>query len=140
VNEPPEISANSDATLRAIAAAYAYVACADGSYDHRESSRFEGLLKELPGLAQESMVRAQSYLSDFVRGFQLDFAEGLETAESAVHQLRGEKGLGQLVLRAAQVALISDGRLVQVEENALRRICEALDMEEGAGGGDVPHR
>ena len=132
MNDSPELSANSDETLRAIAAAYAYVACADGSYDDRESSRFEALLKELPGLTQESMVRAQSYLSDFVRGFQLDFAEGLDTAEEAVHRLRGQRELGELVLRAAQVALISDGRLVQVEENAIHRICEALDMEESS--------
>ena len=116
-----------DDLMRAVCAAFAIVAAADGDVSSAEIDRFASVLRsrqaDFASLDFDFAERnfrelAEALLSDPVAGRKRALADIARVRGSAVH--RG------LVRSAAYIAMIADARIAQSEEIVLGQIYEAL--------------
>lgn len=115
----------------ALAAAFAVVACADGQLTQSEIDRFFRLISATPGLTARHAEAVQAEFGDITRRLMADYGNGLRHAESAVSDLRGRPEAAG-VIRIAQVAIVADARLMEVEERVLQRLCTLLGLDPAA--------
>ncbi len=118
-----------DAVLRAVCAAFALVAMADGNLDRRESQRFLGLLRqrfrEIPKL---DFSRTEAHFQALAEALLSDPEAGRRRALGELSALRGQSEPAELVRSAARLALIADSRIDPTETELYAEICEALGL------------
>jgi len=114
--------------LRAISAAFAFVAFSDGSFDDSEEARFIEFIQNTPDLGPASTDDARALLGVFAEAFEGDFATGVDLAHTEIRRMCRDPAGAQIVVRAAQVAIVADERLHDAEETALARICSTLGV------------
>ncbi len=122
-----------DALLRAIAGAFAVVACADGDLSRSELDRFVRFVHDheaFRGLAVGTLVRLFRDLCDAIFA---DFDIGRGGALAAVSALKGTPE-ADIVMHAAQVATLADDKLRKVEQVTLAIIAEALGLDPANAG------
>lgn len=120
-----------DDLLRAVSGAFAFIACADAHLDDREVERFLAWVGEHPAFAALDRSSLEARFRELAEAFREDFEEGERRATEAIARVRGSEHDRDLVLRAAQIAVVADERLEAVEEAALGHVCAALGVEPG---------
>lgn len=118
-----------DDLLRAVAGAFAFVACADAHLADEEVDRFIAWVREREAFAALDEAALERSFRELAGAFREDFDEGARRATEAVARVKGSEESRELVLRAAQIAVVADERLEAVEEAALARICAALGVD-----------
>jgi tellurite resistance protein len=122
---------------RGVAAAFALVACYDGDASAAEVRRYAELAAELPsvdayrGEAVSDELREAAF-DALTRAILDDFDTGRESALAVVRRFKGNAAATELILRAAQAAIVADGADEVREEVALREVCEALGVDPAA--------
>ena len=130
-SSPDELSRaapQASALLRAITAAYTFVALADGQMDHREENRFLKFIENTPELGPSTLEDARVLWAALTKTLRADYATGVDIAHREIRRMVGLRSESDLVVRAAQIAIVADGTLVPAEEAALRRICSTLGV------------
>jgi tellurite resistance protein TerB len=105
------------------------IACADGELAEAEVERFVQTVinaKTLPRVAPE---RLEAMFRDVCQAIFTDVADGRARALEAIAQVKGDAQRVDLVVRAAQVAVVADEKLRKAEERALAQICETLGLD-----------
>lgn len=118
-----------DELLRAVAGAFAIIACADGELAEAEVDRFVETVLASDAFAKVDASRLEGVFRDVCQAIFGDFEEGRRHALAAVEGVKGDPAKAELVVRAAQVAVVADERLRAPEENALRQVCETLGLD-----------
>lgn len=118
-----------DDGLRAVSAAFASVACADGQLDDREVQRFLAWIGDQAAFAGQDLAALEAGVRELAAAFRVDYDEAARRATEAIAGMRLDELRRELVLRAAQIAMVADERLEPVEETALARICAALGVD-----------
>lgn len=118
-----------DDLLRAVSGAFAFVACADAHLDDMEVERFLSWIGEHDAFDALDKAALEARFRELADAFRADFDEGARHATEAVARVKGSKEGRELVLRAAQIAVVADERLEAVEEAALARVCAALGVD-----------
>lgn len=114
--------------LRAVSGAFAVVACADGGIDNAEVERFAALVRGEPAFRGINPRTLELQFRHLATAIADDFVAGRTLALDAVRSVRGHHD-AQLVIRAAQIAIVADERIRDQEERALIDVCVALDLD-----------
>jgi tellurite resistance protein len=117
-----------DPLLRAIAGAFAVVACADGELSRAELDRFVRFVHDheaFRGLAVGALTRIFRDLSDAIFA---DFETGRGGALASLAAVKGTPE-AEVVLHAAEVATLADDKLRGVERVTLETIAVALGLD-----------
>jgi tellurite resistance protein len=115
-----------DDLLRAVSAAFAFVACADAELADAEVERFLGFLRDEDAFQILDADALEARFRELATAFATDFEDGERRATAALTAVKEAPDKRALVLRAAQVAMVADENLRAVEEAALARLCQAL--------------
>ncbi|MFW5876567.1 MAG: TerB family tellurite resistance protein [Myxococcota bacterium] len=118
-----------DELLRAVAGAFAAIACADGELAQSEVDRFVETVISSDALPKVDAGRLEASFRDLCQAIFTDFEEGRRRALDAVERVKGDPQKAELVVRAGQIAVVADERLQPPEETALREICERLGLD-----------
>lgn len=122
-----------DEVLRAVSGAFAIVACADGALEEAEIEAFLDMIRETRAFQNVSVGAIEAQFRRLGRAILDDPEEGRRHAMQEIALLRkGDPKQTALVVSAAQIAVVSDGKLAEAEEVALREICEALGLDPAA--------
>lgn len=116
----------SDRLLRGMAAAFALVATADVDIAEEEVQRFLQLVREEPSLRRVDPDAIEPLFRELAQALMDEPDVGRPRALEIVRESRRH---GELIVAAAQMAIVADSHLVNVEELALREICEALGLD-----------
>lgn len=119
----------SDELLRAVSGAFAVVACADGCLDESEIQMFLDLIKDTREFAKVDRGALEQHFRALGKAIVADFDEGRRRALQEIALVKGYNDRTALVVSAAQIAIIADAKLQEVEEAALRQICEVLGLD-----------
>ena len=128
-NLPVEDSTCSEPSVEAISAAFALIACSDADLAPSEIDRFREVIREADacrGLDYDAIEHQFLALSKTILA---DFETGTEQAMATIEATRDVPQVRNRVLAAAQIALVADGRLREIEEYTLRQICRALGVD-----------
>ena len=128
MNETNHPSPSTSATMNAVGAAFAYVACADGRVDEAEINRVASFVQSVQALREEAPTNLAAILQNYATPFLEDFSKAEANAHEAIAQIRGNPDASSLVIRAAQIAIVADQELHRHEEIALERICTTLGV------------
>jgi tellurite resistance protein len=124
----------SDVLLRAVAGAFAVVACADGELAPSEVDAFVAFVRSSPALARLDADALERLFRDLCDAILTDFATGRVRALDAVAAVKGEPASAELVLHAARVATMADDKLRKVEQVALMAIVKSAGLDPDAIG------
>jgi tellurite resistance protein TerB len=119
----------SEVNFEAISSAFALIACADDALGDREIERYRELLKSSEacrGFEIEGLVKRFHEIADSLLD---DFAAGKHRALEAIARVSGDERSSRLVIQAAQIAIVADGQLDEVEETMLAEICRTLGVD-----------
>ncbi len=118
-----------DELLRAISGAFAMVACADGSLEKSEIDEFLAYVRGIESFSDVDMSALERHFREFGEALIDDYDGGRKLALDAIAAMRGDEEKRQRVVRAAQIALVADEDVKEVEEMVLGMICEALGLD-----------
>ncbi len=118
-----------DELLRAVAGAFALVACADGELAQAEVDRFVDTVISSNKLPRVDPKRLEAIFRDLCQAIFTDADDGRGRALEAVAKVRGDEARAKLVVHAGQVALVADAKLNEAEENALAELCTTLGLD-----------
>jgi tellurite resistance protein len=122
-----------DEVLRAVSGAFALVACADGSLEESEIEAFLEMIRDTRAFHDVHLGTLEAQFRRLGRAILDDFEEGRRHALQEIGLLaQGEPSQTALVVSAAQIAIVSNGKLDEAEETTLRQICETLGLDPGA--------
>ena len=113
---------------RAIAGAFALIACADGELSESEvDALVQAVLAAgvVPGL---DVARVESTFRDVCQAMMTDVEDGRRRALKLVEPAKQDPAQAQLVAHAAQIAMYADGRVQKPELAALKDICTLLQV------------
>jgi tellurite resistance protein len=120
----------SDDLLRALAAAFALVAVADGELAKSEANEFVELLRSkadvFSGVDFDALELVFRDLTDALIG---DPEQGRGRACDCIARMKGDPAKCELVRSGAAIALAADGRVRAPEETAMQDISAALGLE-----------
>ena len=120
----------SDDLLRALSAAFAMVAAADGELAESEVDEFIDLLRRkadvFSGINFHELERAFRDLTDSLIA---DPEQGRARACDCIARVKGDAEKCELVRSGAAIALAADGRARAPEQAAMQDICNALGLE-----------
>lgn len=119
----------SESLERAVIEAFVYVAASDGSFAAPELERFVRWAKEQPLFADKEPAQLAASFGDVAARFVGDFEDAQEAALALIAEQSGSAEAEELLMRAAGVAVVADGRLEEVEETAVDRVARALGRE-----------
>lgn len=121
-----------DEVLRAVSGAFALVACADGRLEESEIDTFLEMIRDTRAFRNVNLGTLEAQFRRLGRAILDDFEEGRRQALREIGLVdRARAKHTALVVSAAQIALVSDGRLDDSEESILAEICEALGLDPG---------
>lgn len=120
---------NNDSLLSAMAAAFGLVACSDAVLEHCEAVRFFEIIRTsetLSNLPWEDIEKQFTAITDDIlhKG-----SVGREKALTLVTQVKSNNAYRDAVIACAQIAVVSNFQIQDVEERALRGVCEALGID-----------
>lgn len=118
-----------NAKLLAVAGAYALVACCDRELQESEARRFMDWATDAQLFEQVDKVGFERAFRQVLRALTFDFAQGYPSIEGAISAVAGASTATLAVIRASQLAVVADGRLQEVEELQLARVCELLGVD-----------
>ncbi len=122
-----------DEVLRAVSGSFALVACSDGSLEQAEIDAFLEMIRDTRAFRDVHLGTLEAQFRRLGRAILDDFEEGRRHALQEIRLLaNGEPSQTALVVSAAQIALVANGKLDESEEATLREICEALGLDPGA--------
>ena len=117
----------SDDLLRAVTGAFALVAAADGHLSPPEVNRFLQLLRDREALFFGlDLVRVERVFRDICAALVADPKQGRQTALEYVAAVACNEQHRELVMAAARIALLADGRELSSEQDVLVLISDAL--------------
>ncbi len=116
-----------DALLGSLAAAFALVATADAEVAQTEVERFLEVVRNEPALGSVDADALEPPFRALTEALLADPAEGRRRALDVLRAVRTEHV--PLVVAAAQMAVVADAHLVNVEELALAEVCRALGVD-----------
>ena len=120
----------SDDLLRALSAAFALVAAADGELAKSEVDEFVELLRSKADLFSGIDFNAlEVSFRDLADSLVADPEQGRLRACECIAGVKGDVYKSELVRSGAAIALAADGRLRAPEEAAMQDICTALGLE-----------
>jgi tellurite resistance protein len=120
----------SDDLLRALSAAFALVAAADGELAKSEVEEFVELLRSKADLfAGVDFNALEVSFRDLADSLVADPEQGRFRACECIAGVKGDIYKSELVRSGAAIALAADGRLRAPEEAAMQEICTALGLE-----------
>jgi len=120
----------SDDLLRALSAAFALVAAADGELAKSEVDEFIELLRSKADLFSGVDFNAvEVSFRDLADSLVADPEQGRFRARECIAGVKGDVYKSELVRSGAAIALAADGRLRAPEEAAMQDICTALGLE-----------
>ena len=126
-------AAVSDDLLRAVSAAFALVAAADGELAKSEVDGFVELLRSksdvFTSIDFDSLELAFRDLTDSLIA---DPEQGRARACECIARMKGDAARCELVRSAAAIAVAADGLVRAPEEAAMQNICVALGLEASA--------
>ncbi|MEM9074342.1 MAG: TerB family tellurite resistance protein [Myxococcota bacterium] len=117
----------SDNLLRGMAAAFALVATADVDIAEDEIQRFVDLVKNEPSLRRVDVESIEPLFRSLASALLEDPESGRRRALEIVSATSARHA--DLVIAAAQMAIVADSHLLNVEELALREVCQALGVD-----------
>ena len=123
----------SDDLLRAVSAAFALVAAADGELANSEVDEFVELLRSksdvFTSIDFDSLELAFRDLADSLIA---DPEQGRARACECIARMKGDAKRCELVRSAAAIAVAADGLVRAPEEAAMQNICVALGLDASA--------
>ena len=120
----------SDDLLRALAAAFALVAVADGELAKSEADEFVELLRSKSDVFSSVDFDAlELVFRDLTDALIGDPEQGRVRACDCIARMKGDPAKCELVRSGAAIALAADGRVRAPEETAMQDICVALGLE-----------
>jgi tellurite resistance protein len=123
----------SDDLLRAVSAAFALVAAADGELANSEVDGFVELLRSKSDIfASIDFDSLELAFRDLTDSLIADPEEGRARACECIARMKGDAKRCELVRSAAAIAVAADGLVRAPEEAAMQNICVALGLEASA--------
>ena len=120
----------SDDLLRALAAAFALVAVADGELAKSEADEFVELLRSKSDVFSSVDFDAlELVFRDLTDALIGDPEQGRVRVCDCIARMKGDPAKCELVRSGAAIALAADGRVRAPEETAMQDICVALGLE-----------
>jgi tellurite resistance protein len=119
----------SDDLLRALSAAFALVAVADGELAESEVDEFVELLRSKADVFSSIDFNAlELAFRDLTDSLIADPEQGRMRACDCIARVKGDANKCELVRSGAAIALAADGRVRAPEEAAMQDICTALGL------------
>jgi tellurite resistance protein len=123
----------SDDLLRAVSAAFALVAAADGELANSEVDGFVELLRSKSDIfASIDFDSLELAFRDLADSLIADPEQGRARACECIARMKGDAKRCELVRSAAAIAVAADGLVRAPEEAAMQNICVALGLEASA--------
>jgi tellurite resistance protein TerB len=123
----------SDDLLRAVSAAFALVAAADGELANSEVDGFVELLRSKSDIfASIDFDSLELAFRDLADSLIADPEQGRARACECIARVKGDAERCELVRSAAAIAVAADGLVRAPEEAAMQNICVALGLEASA--------
>jgi tellurite resistance protein len=123
----------SDDLLRAVSAAFALVAAADGELANSEVDEFVELLRSKSDIfASIDFGSLELSFRDLADSLIADPEQGRARACECIARMKGDAKRCELVRSAAAIAVAADGLVRAPEEAAMQNICVALGLEASA--------
>jgi len=120
----------SDDLLRALAAAFALVAVADGELAKSEADEFVELLRSKSDVFSSVDFDALELLfRDLTDALIGDPEQGRVRACDCIARMKGDPAKCELVRSGAAIAVAADGHVRAPEQAAMQEICAALGLE-----------
>jgi tellurite resistance protein len=119
---------------RGVAAAFALVSCYDGTASAAEVKRYAEFADTLPSsdAYRSEPISAEIRQATFdaiTRAILDDFDAGRESALAVLRRFKGNVPATEMILRAAQAAIVADGVDEVREEVGLSEVCQALGVD-----------
>lgn len=122
-----------DEVLRAVSGAFAIVACADGALEESEIEAFLDMIRETRAFHHVNLGTLEAQFRRLGLAILDDPEGGRRHAMQEIALLeKGDPKQTALVVSAAQIAIVSNGKMADAEEAVLREICEALGLDPAA--------
>ncbi|MBW1876310.1 MAG: tellurite resistance TerB family protein [Deltaproteobacteria bacterium] len=120
----------SDDLLRALAAAFALVAVADGELAKSEADEFVELLRSKSDVFSSVDFDAlELVFRDLTDALIGDPEQGRVRACDCIARMKGDPAKCELVRSGAAIAVAADGHVRAPEQAAMQEICAALGLE-----------
>ncbi len=117
----------SDGLLRALAAAFALVATADVEIAEAEVQRFLQMVRSDSTFQRVSADVLEPHFRELTRAMLDNPQRERDRALALIRETSPQHA--ELIVAAAQMAIVADEHLMNVEELALREICEAVGLD-----------
>ncbi len=118
-----------DELLRAVAGAYAIIACSDGDVADEEVAAFLQMVREDDRFPFISPRRLEGVFRELTSAILEDGVKGRALGFGAIEKFKGDPERAKIIIGAAQMGIVADGVLAEIEEKALAQICWALGVE-----------
>lgn len=118
-----------DDLLRAVAGAFALVASSDGEIAESEVVRFLSLVEGSGHFPALDRAALEPRFRAIAEAMAADYESGRDRALSAIAGVKGDEEATQLVISAAQIAIVADEALADAEETVLDQICRLLGVD-----------
>jgi len=118
-----------DDLLRAVCGAYALITCSDGDVADSEVERFLALVKADARFPFINPKRLEAVFRDLTKALLDDPVRGRKLAFGAIEKFKGDPDRAELIIQAAQIGIVADGVLEEVEETVLGQICWAVGVD-----------
>lgn len=115
--------------LKVLVSAYVWVASADAGVDVVEWVKYEHVIVQSQFLTQFNPTDIRHYFKDMVTVFSDDYENGISLTKMRLKKIRGQEHLAQEVIRICRAAIVSDGRIKEPEEIALKEISNELGLK-----------
>ena len=119
----------SEPDLQAVAAGFVLVACSDGELSPYEVDRFVGVIDDTKPPAPIDRHALEMSFRALADEVLRHFDEGRSHALAQIEKVRDDVRTADLVISAARVAIVADGKLEDIEEAVLRDIFVALGRD-----------
>ncbi|HJN95543.1 MAG: hypothetical protein CMQ15_16990 [Gammaproteobacteria bacterium] len=119
-----------DNVARAITSAFVLVAVADGDLGDSEIDRFISLIRDQESvLAPLNLDRIEALFRDIGGAILSDPIAGRSQALDIIATVKANATHCELVRSAAEIAILADNRELASEQEVMKQICEALEID-----------
>lgn len=119
----------SDDLTRAVAGAFALIACADGELAEEEVEQFVIVSREQEAFHALDAQALEGAFRNLCESIFTDLDEGKRRALEDIARVKGDENLARLVVSAARIATLADSKLKKIEQVALMLIAKTLGVE-----------
>lgn len=119
---------NDEDFMLAMSAAFGLVACSDGVLEQCEIHRFMTVVKSTDVLADFPWHEIEGHFNDITKDILNRGMPAKKSALDLVARIESNLEYRQAVLSCAQVAIIANFKIQDVEESVFKEVCEALSV------------